>query len=161
MKRRKFLGVSAGTGAFAAGLSCTREPVEKISPASLVTDNGILAGKTLEQLRDEYRYWLFEDYLPFLDKHVIDHEYGGFMCNTDRDGTNLDKNKRTWYEGRGIWVYSFLYNEVDPDPNHLEVARKSVEFILKQNEDYFIKITALENDTNMALEVNWYEVTPQ
>ncbi len=85
----------------------------------------------MEELREEYRYWLQDDYLPFLDKYVIDHEYGGFMCNTDRDGTNLNKNKRAWYEGRGIWVYSFLYNNIDQNPKYLDIARKSVEFILK------------------------------
>ena len=43
-----------------------------------------------------------------MEKYVIDHVYGGFMCNTDRDGTNITQDKNTWYEGRGIWVYSFL-----------------------------------------------------
>lgn len=85
---------------------------------------------TLEQLRDQYRYDLFEDFLPFMDRHIIDHELGGFLCETDRDGTNLTQDKVTWFEGRGIWVYSFLYNNFGHDPRHLEVARKSVEFIL-------------------------------
>ena len=77
---------------------------------------------TLEELREQYRYDLFDDFLPFLDKFVIDHEHGGFMCNTDRDGTNITKNKRAWYEGRGIWVYSFLYNNFEPNPKYLEIA---------------------------------------
>jgi len=89
-----------------------------------------LAGMTLEELRDQYRYDLFEDFLPFMDRYVIDHELGGFMCETDRDGTNLTRNKTTWFEGRGIWVYSFLYNHFGQDRQHLEVARKSLEFIL-------------------------------
>lgn len=130
MKRRTFLETSVGTGALVSGLACAKEPVKK---APSVTDNGKLAGKTLEELREEYRYWLLDDYVPFLDKYVIDHEYGGFMCTTDRDGTNINKNKRTWYEGRGTWVHSFLNNEVKSDPAYVEVARKSVEFILKHN----------------------------
>ncbi len=32
------------------------------------------------------------------------------------------------------------------------------EFILKQNEDYFIKVTAFIDNTNMTLNVSWYEV---
>jgi len=87
-------------------------------------------GLTLEKLRDQYRRDLFDDFLPFMERHVIDHEYGGFMCNTDRDGTNITKNKTAWYEGRGIWVYSFLYNNLAKEKKYLEVARKSVEFIL-------------------------------
>ena len=89
-----------------------------------------LAGRTLEVLRNEYRYWLFDDFLPFLDSFVVDHEMGGFMCETDRDGTNLSGRKRTWYEGRGIWVYSFLFNELDANHAYLEIAKKSVDFIL-------------------------------
>jgi len=86
---------------------------------------------SLEQLREQYRYDLFEDFLPFMDKYVIDPQYGGIMCNTDRDGTNLSGRKETGYGGRGIWVYSFLYNHFGRRPHHLEVARRSVEFILR------------------------------
>lgn len=83
---------------------------------------------SLEQLRDLYRHYLFEDFLPFMGKYVIDHQYGGFMCNTDRDGTNLTGDKDAWYEGRGIWVYSFLYNNFRRNEKHLEIARKSLQF---------------------------------
>ena len=132
MKRRAFLGTSVG--AAAALSTVTGCKIEKIKPArkgQSLSDDGKLAGYTLEELRKLYRYDLFDDYLPFLDKYVIDHEYGGFMCNTDRDGTNITRDKRTWFEGRGIWVYSFLYNNLDSDPGHLEVARKSVDFVMK------------------------------
>ncbi len=131
MKRRAFLGTTAGSAAVLTGITGCAEKQKKSPGALVVTDNGKLAGKTLEELRNMYRYDLFDDYIPFVYKHVVDHEYGGFMCNTDRDGTNLSGNKRTWYEGRGIWVSSHLYNTLDPDPQHLEVARKSLEFIMK------------------------------
>lgn len=83
----------------------------------------------LAALRAQYHHDLFEDFLPFMDRYVIDHEYGGFLCGTDRDGAHLNTWKATWYEGRGIWVYSFLYNHFGRDPRHLEVARKSADFI--------------------------------
>ena len=131
MKRRSFFGTSAGTIAALSGAAgCERKTGEASKGALSVTENGKLAGFTLEELREEYRYDLFDDYISFIYKHVVDYEYGGFMCNTDRDGTRITTNKRTRFEGRGIWVHSFLYNNIDPDPKHLEVARKSVEFIL-------------------------------
>ena len=68
-----------------------------------------------------------------MDKYVIDHELGGFMCTVDRDGTQQNSNKRTWYEGRGTWVYSYLYNKIDQNPKYIEIAQKSVDFIMKQN----------------------------
>jgi mannose/cellobiose epimerase-like protein (N-acyl-D-glucosamine 2-epimerase family) len=53
------------------------------------------------------------------------------MCNTDRSGKNITTNKRAWFDGRGIWVYSFLYNNLKNDPSYLETARKTVDFVLK------------------------------
>ncbi len=86
---------------------------------------------SLEGAREQYRSELFDDFLPFMAKYVIDGEYGGFMCHADRDGARISTIKRAWFEGRGIWVYSFLYDKFGRDPEHLAVARKSVEFILK------------------------------
>ena len=89
-----------------------------------------IGGKSLEQLRDHYRRYLFEEYLPFWDRHGIDHEHGGFMCTLDHDGTRLNDDKSMWYQGRGLWVYSFLYRHFGGE-EHLQVAtgardRKSV-----------------------------------
>ncbi len=90
-----------------------------------------LAGMPLTALRERFRAFLFDDYLPFLDRYVIDRQYGGFLCTTTPQGRNVSTAKRIWFEGRGIWVYSFLYNEFGRDPKHLEVARRSVELIMK------------------------------
>ncbi|MHB9028948.1 MAG: AGE family epimerase/isomerase [Candidatus Latescibacterota bacterium] len=131
MKRRAFMGVTAGAGAVAALTGCTKGAG---SAASGVTDSGgKLAGMTLEELREEHRYWMLDDFVPFVDKFVVDHELGGFMCTVNRDGTQIDSRKRTWYEGRGIWTFSYLYNKVEQNPKYLEIAKKSVEFISKQN----------------------------
>ena len=86
---------------------------------------------SLKDLRDEYHRYLFDDFLPFMDNYVIDHKYGGFMCNTDRKGTNIDTNKNTWTEGRGIWVYSFLYRNFGKEEKYLKIARNSLNLILK------------------------------
>ncbi len=85
----------------------------------------------LTQLREQYRRDLFDDFLPFMDRFVIDHEYGGFLCHADRDGTRLGDDKDSWYEGRGIWVYAFLYRHLTGDRRHLEIARKGAAFVLR------------------------------
>ena len=134
MKRRVFFSSAASAAALTGLPGCSgdvKESKQITPPDELVTTNGRLGGKTLEELRGRYHADLFDDYIPFLYKYVVDREYGGFMCTTDRDGTNLDTNKRAWFEGRGTWVSSFLYNKLDPDPEHLEVAKKSVEFVLQ------------------------------
>ena len=129
MKRRSFMGASTGAATLITGAgNCFSE--RTAAPVS-VTENGTLAGFSLEELREHFRHDLFDEFLPFVVEHVVDHEYGGFMCNVDRDGTRASTDKSTWNEGRGIWVFSYLYNNVDPNPKWLEIAGKSVDFILK------------------------------
>lgn len=86
----------------------------------------------LLELRDKYHSELFGNFLPNMDKLIIDHELGGFMCDIDnKKGKLLSTKKRAWFEGRGIWLYSFLYNHFGNDPGYLEIATKSKNFILK------------------------------
>ena len=127
MQRRQFIKTSCGGAALGLAGSGAGGQERWRSAAGEK-----LAGLPIEQVRELYQRYLFHDWLPFMAKYVIDHQYGGFMCNTDLDGAHVTTNKTTWYEGRGIWVYSFLYNNFGKKPEYLEVARKSVEFILKQ-----------------------------
>ncbi len=136
MKRRDFLtGSLIGTAALLSGIQgCDISSNKANAGSDLATEkDGTLAGLSLEELREKHRYYLFDDFLPFLEKYVVDHKYGGFMCNTDRRGNNITQIKTAWYEGRGIWVYSFLYNNFNREQRHLDIAKKSVDFIL-QNE---------------------------
>ena len=88
----------------------------------------------LEALRDHYRHYLFEEYLPFWQRHGIDHELGGFMCAIDHDGTRSSDSKYTWYQGRGLWTYSYLYRHFGGD-EQLEVARRAKDFLLRHGRD--------------------------
>ncbi len=91
-----------------------------------------LGGMSLEQLREDYRERLFNHYLPFWDKGGYDKQYGGFMCELNDDGTVQSDEKDIWYQGRGIWVYSFLYNNFGKDKRWLEAAKKTRDFMVKQ-----------------------------
>lgn len=53
------------------------------------------------ELAARYRSDLFDDFLPFMDEHVIDHEHGGFMCTAGPDGRRDSDTKSSWFEGRG------------------------------------------------------------
>jgi mannose/cellobiose epimerase-like protein (N-acyl-D-glucosamine 2-epimerase family) len=90
-----------------------------------------LAGLPLAELRARYRRDLFESVLPFWDKHGIDHQSGGVLHSLDYDGTAVATNKLSWFQGRAIWIYSFLYNHFDRNSKYLEIARKTKEFLLK------------------------------
>jgi N-acylglucosamine 2-epimerase len=126
MKRRPFLSLSAGAAAALSGVQ-TAGAISSKSTEII----GKIGNYSLDDLRKQYRHDLFDDFLPFFDKYVIDHELGGFMCSVDRDGAQLSSEKRAGYTGRGIMVYSYLYHYVDHNPKYLEAARKTLEFLLR------------------------------
>ncbi|MDE0436408.1 MAG: AGE family epimerase/isomerase [Bryobacterales bacterium] len=126
--RRRFLtAASAGVAGLATPGRRSAAAVSKRYPQP----SDQLSGGNLEQLRDTYRTELFDVQFPFWSDHGIDHRLGGFMTALDYDGTRLSDNKYHWYQGRGIWVYSFLYNHLGGDPRHLDIARKAKEFWLE------------------------------
>ncbi len=126
MNRRKFLG-SAAVGLVlqhaAIANSAAPPPPARHSHTPEIQQQ-------LRSLQSQYHADLFDDFLPFMEKFVIDPVYGGFMCSTDGNGMHTDTNKAAWYEGRGIWVYSFLYNHLAREQKYLDVARRSADFIL-------------------------------
>ena len=104
--RRRFLGSGVVTAALVAS-SVEGSPADPSTPSSEELSN-----EELTKLRDHYHNELFEVQLPFWDDHGIDHELGGFMTALDYGGTRLNDQKYHWYQGRGIWVYSYLYNQM-------------------------------------------------
>ncbi len=128
MNRRNFFASSAGLlGALGTSPQAFTQPAARpVQPSEIK-----LAGMSLSELHDKYRRDLFDVFLPFMDKYIIDHEFGGFMCNTDYTGKCVNDNKLSWFEGRGTWVYAFLYNNLAREQKYLEVARRSIEFVLK------------------------------
>jgi N-acylglucosamine 2-epimerase len=131
MKRRTFLGASAGSAALGAALATPG--IAGAAPATQRTtaSDGKLAGLTLAGLRDQYRSE-FDEFVEFFDKYVVDHEYGGFLCATDHDGKHFDENKSASTEGRGIWCYSFMYNNgLVKDGKYLDYAKRSIDLLMK------------------------------
>ncbi len=162
MKRRAFLGTAAGTAAALSSVTgCqTKTTVadrEQPKKPMAVDAGGTLAGKTLKELHDQYVYDL-DEYKEFQHKYVVDNEYGGFTLSTDWDGPPVSYGKRAWYEGRGTWTFSYLYNTIDPDPRHLEAARRSIEFTLKHlpEGDQFFPASFTREGKPGAREVNLY-----
>jgi N-acylglucosamine 2-epimerase len=129
LSRRKFLALTSASVA---------EPLARMSAQTgsrpLSTDSPgpalKLAGMSLPELRKRYQAELFEAYLPFWDRYGIDHKYGGFMCALDHDGTLVNDYKFHWFQGRGIWVYSFLHNHFDKNPRYLDIAKRAKDFML-------------------------------
>lgn len=90
-----------------------------------------IAGMSLLKLRKDYRNRILKQYLPFWDKGGFDSKYGGFMCELFDDGSVESDEKYIWYQGRGIWVYSYLYNNLERNKRFLNIAKKSRDFLIK------------------------------
>ncbi len=85
----------------------------------------------LEELRDSVRQSLIEDTAAFWMRHSVDREYGGFRTFLDRAGEPLDSDKGVWIQGRGAWIFSRLYNEIEQRQEWLDAASNAVQFIEK------------------------------
>lgn len=128
MQRRAFCGTAAAA-VLTSGIAGSAEAAPS-APRTAGPD-GKLAGLTLATLRDRYRSE-FDEFVSFFDRYVVDTQHGGFLCSTNHDGSRLNENKSASTEGRGIWCYSFMYNNgLVKDRKYLDHARRSVEFIMK------------------------------
>ena len=87
--------------------------------------------KRIDELISIYRDGLLEDTIPFWTRHSVDRECGGFLTFLDRDGSVYGTDKPVWLQGRIVWVYSRLYNEVEKRAEWLEIARGGLDFLLK------------------------------
>lgn len=128
MRRRNFL-LNAGVASalMLPGVSCTDKQTLKNE-----VPGDTLAGQRLKQHREELWSRLFDEYLPFWMHGGYDEKYGGFICNLDKNGVPVDDQKFIWYQGRAVWVYSFLYNHIKKDPEYLEIARKTRDFMIEK-----------------------------
>ncbi len=131
MKRRAFLGstLAAGAGAFGASCGGDGSPWSR-GPGRGAGMPGTLAGTTIENLREDYRHRLFDLYLSFWENGAYDAERGGFMTVTDDNGVPVSTVKTLESQGQALWMYSFLYNNMGEDEEHLGIARKTRDFMI-------------------------------
>src|SRR6201996_4434852 len=85
----------------------------------------------LEALRAQYHKYLFDDYLPFHERFVIDRQFGGFLCTVRPNGELVSETKPIWFQGRGMWVYAFLYNNFSREQKYLDAAEGARKLIAR------------------------------
>jgi mannose/cellobiose epimerase-like protein (N-acyl-D-glucosamine 2-epimerase family) len=92
---------------------------------------GFIAGVSLQEHRSELESRLYDEYLPFWNNGGYDDQHGGFICNLTPEGIPVDDEKFIWYQGRAVWVYSFLYRNFGKDPAFLEIAQRTRDFMVR------------------------------
>ena len=88
-----------------------------------------------QKLALQYRDELLESVLPFWLEHSIDEEYGGYFSCLNRDGEVYDTDKFIWLQGREVWMFAMLYNQVEKRQEWLDCAIKGGEFLKKYGHD--------------------------
>lgn len=92
-----------------------------------------------------YRAELLDHVIPFWLRHSLDREHGGYFTCLTRDGQVYDSRKYVWLQGRAVWMFSKLYNELEPRQEWLDAARGILEFLRKHALDpqgrYYFSLT--------------------
>lgn len=86
-----------------------------------------------ELRRDQARYRseLLDNILPFWVEYGWDRLYGGVITYLGRRGDVVSTDKAVWFQGRATWMYSAVFNVMDPNPRWLEFADSCREFFLR------------------------------
>ena len=85
--------------------------------------------------KDMYRKELMENIIPFWEKNSPDTEYGGYFSCLDREGKVFDTDKFMWLQGRQVWFFSMIYNQLEARPEWLEMALLGARFMEKYGTD--------------------------
>jgi mannose/cellobiose epimerase-like protein (N-acyl-D-glucosamine 2-epimerase family) len=89
-----------------------------------------LGGMSLQGLLDYHHKYLNETYIPNWNRGV-DWKYGGF-ADVLIPGQEPDfERKSMYYQGRAVWIFSYLYNNISHNERHLEAAVKGRDFLIK------------------------------
>lgn len=88
-----------------------------------------------QKLAKQYKDELMDSVLPFWLEHSQDKEYGGYFSCLDRDGSVYDTDKFIWLQGREVWLFAMLYNNVEKRADWLDCAVQGGEFLKKYGHD--------------------------
>lgn len=88
-----------------------------------------------KKLSDRYRNELLDNVLPFWLENSQDREYGGYFSCLNRDGSVYDTDKFIWLQGREVWMFAMLYNNVEKNRQWLDCAVQGAEFLKKYGHD--------------------------
>lgn len=89
---------------------------------------------SLEQMKamsSYYKRHLTDDIMSFWEARTKDEPYYGYLTQFDREGNLIGTEKNMWDQGRQLWMFSALYNDLGRRPNWLELADWGRQFIVR------------------------------
>lgn len=97
-----------------------------------------------KQIASRYEKELRENCLPFWLENSQDKEFGGYYSCLNRDGSVYDTDKFIWLQGREVWMFAMLYNNVEKNQEWLDCAIQGAEFLKKfghdENWDFYFSL---------------------
>ena len=91
--------------------------------------------KNFLELSELYRNTLLNNIIPFWMEHSIDHTNGGYFTCLDRQGQVYDTDKFIWLQNRQVWMFSTFYNQIEKNPEWLQVAKHGADFLAQHGRD--------------------------
>ncbi len=86
-------------------------------------------------LYEQYHRLLSQGIIPFWMRNGVDDRFGGVLSCMHEDGAPINSEKYTWSQARFVWTLSALYNRFERRPEFLELARKTIGFLLNHARD--------------------------
>ena len=88
-----------------------------------------------KQLAAQYKSELLERVVPFWLEKSPDTVNGGYFTCLDREGKVFDTDKFVWLQGREVWMFATLYNQVEQRKDWLDCATQGAEFLKRHGHD--------------------------
>jgi N-acylglucosamine 2-epimerase len=101
---------------------------------------------SMSKYANMYAEELQRNILPFWLEHSKDEKNGGFFTCLNRKGEVYDTDKFMWLQGREVWCFSYMYNNVAQNPAWLQMALHGAKFMEKygrnENGNWYFSLTA-------------------
>ena len=91
--------------------------------------------RELIQYKDLYQKELMDNIIPFWERYSRDDIYGGYYTCLDRQGKVFDTDKFIWLQGRQLWFFSMIYNQIEKRQTWMGMAELGAEFLEKYGMD--------------------------
>ena len=82
-----------------------------------------------------YKNELINNILPFWINYSKDDTNGGYFTCIDRTGKIYDKDKFMWLQGRAVWCFASMYNNVAENEEWLKMALHGANFMERYGRD--------------------------
>lgn len=82
----------------------------------------------MNEIYKKFKDELLNSCVPFWLNHAVDKEYGGIINCVDRTGNIYSEDKSVWMQGRCGWMFSYIYNNIEKNPEYLSFAKSCIDF---------------------------------